>query len=646
MTVFRRSLRGLSPLEARIDLQMLQDSWRTSPSSLVGQFIALVALLWMTREWPVLWWQWTVPAVCLLAVWLVVVQAVRTFRRFGIAQSGYTRWRMGLLAWHTVQSLCWGGLAMALLDVASLEWRLTLVAAVIVYGYTLMLVTVHDWGAAFLGSLPLVLLASLKLLLTQTPSTTYLALVLVLSVLTCQIVSLGISRRLREGMLLRHENADLVLQLREEISKVTQAKARAEQADQQKSEFFASASHDLRQPLHVLALLSNALRAWVDPAEGRPLLDKMQTALSSLSGMFEKMFDLAKLDAQRLDYQPHAQPLDTLWRKLDSEFSVLCEHKGLRWTMEPTQAWVLADIHVLERILRNLLNNAVRYTAHGEVRLRTRTRGPWVLCQVWDTGMGIQAQHRHRIFEDYFQASNEGRLSSEGLGLGLGVVRRLSLLGPTPITVRSRPGRGSVFSVRVPRLVPVQPPAPSHQPLTSRMTAAVRADQRPPVTVPASPPRGLEPRALPPLHPDQPLQTRGVVVLVDDDPAVLEGSALVLKQHGWLIAGGGTPEQAIEAVISLQATGRMPEGDMPSALISDHRLGLHINGLDALRQLRYEFGERLPAFLVTGELPAALVDRAVQDRVTVLPKPIDVPNLLERLARIRHDSGHDEHPSH
>lgn len=636
MTVFRRSLRGLSPLEARIDLQMLQDSWRTSPSSLVGQFVALVVLLWMTREWPVLWWQWAVPAVGLLAVWLVVVQAVQRFRRFGIAQSGYTRWRSGLLAWHTVQSLCWGGLAMALLDVASLEWRLTLVAAVIVYGYTLMLVTVHDWGAAFLGSVPLVLLAALKLLLTQTPSTTYLALVLVLSVVTCQIVSLGISRRLREGMLLRHENADLVLQLREEISKVTQAKARAEQADQQKSEFFASASHDLRQPLHVLALLSNALRNWVDPVEGRPLLDKMQTALSSLSGMFEKMFDLAKLDAQRLDYQPHAQPLDTLWRKLDSEFSVLCEHKGLRWTMEPTQAWVLTDIHVLERILRNLLNNAVRYTAHGEVRLRARARGPWVLCQVWDTGIGIQAQHRHRIFEDYFQASNEGRLSSEGLGLGLGVVRRLSLLGPTPITVRSRPGRGSVFSVRVPRLVPVQAPSP-----TAGVALPALPSQR-------APQPSMEPtsRTVVALHPGAATAHQGVVVLVDDDPAVLEGTALVLRQQGWLTAGGATPNEAIDAVITLQASGRMPEGDMPCALISDHRLGLHINGLDALRQLRYEFGEHLPAFLVTGELPAALVDRAAQDRVTVLPKPIDVPDLLERLARIRHDSGHDEHPSH
>ena len=432
--------------------------------------------------------------------------------------------------------------------------------------------------------------------------------------------------------MLRHENADLVLQLREEINKVTQAKARAEQADQHKSEFFAAASHDLRQPLHVLALLGNALRAWVDPAQGRPLLDKMQTALSSLSGMFEQMFDLARLDAQRLDYQPQAQPLATLWKKLDSDFSVLCDDKQLRWHLEPTTEWALADVHVLERILRNLLNNAVRYTDQGEVRLRARARGPWVMCQVWDTGIGIQAQHRHRIFEDYFQASNEGRLSSEGLGLGLAVVRRLSMLGPTPIKVLSRPGRGSVFSVRVPRLVPLDAPprsAPPALPRTPTPVEPVRA--APPVEVATAMPTSAH---------------HGVVVLVDDDPTVLEGTSLVLNQHGWLTAGATTPDGALDAVVALQAAGHMPEGTMPFALISDHRLGLDITGLDALRTLRYEFGEHLPAFLITGEISGHLSDQAEADHVTVLPKPIDVPTLLETLSRIRHDLGHDDAPPH
>lgn len=622
MSLLRRSLRGMSPLEARIDLQMLQDSWRTSPSSLVGQAVALVALLWIVRSWPLATWTWLLPGLGLMLLWTGVALASRHFRRFGIARSGYGRWRMGLLGWHALQSLLWGMLAVGLLGVAGLEWRLTLVAGVIVYGYTLMLVTVHDWGAAFTGSAPLMVLTTAKLLAMRSSSATYLALVLVVSLVTCLAVSLGISRRLREGMLLRHENADLVLQLRDEINKVTQAKARAEQADQQKSEFFASASHDLRQPLHVLALLTNALRGWVEPEHGRPLLDKMQTALASISGMFERMFDLARLDAQRIDYQTEARPLAELWHKLDPEFSVLCQHKGLTWQLEPTSEWVLTDPHVLERILRNLLNNAVRYTTEGTVRLRARARGPWVICQVWDTGIGIDRQHRHRIFEDYFQASNAGRLSSEGLGLGLAVVRRLSLLGPTPVRVLSCKGRGSVFSVRLPRLVPVAPEA-------TRALAEVEAGHTSasaPSRTPTPPPRSGP----------------GVVVLIDDDPAVREGTALVLAQAGWLTAAAGTPDGAVEAVASLQARGEMPEGDMPVALISDHRLGLPIDGLDVLRSLRYEFGDDLPAFLITGDTSVALAERARTARVTVLPKPVQVTQLTEALAHIRHDDGHEQ----
>ena len=417
MSLLRRSLRGLSPIEARIDLQMLQDSWRTSPGSLIGQFVGLILLCLMVLDWPLPRWQWMLPATGLATVWTVVVLMARRFRRFGIPASGYERWRASLLWWHGAQSLLWGMMALPLLGVATFNWKLTLVAAVIVYGYTIMLVTVHDWGVAFMGSAPLLVLAAARLLLAQAPSSNYLAVVMVLSLATSMIVSLGISRRLREGALLRHENADLVLQLRDEINKVTQAKARAETADRQKSEFFASASHDLRQPLHVMMLLNSALKNHVDQPEGAQLLAKIQTALGSLSTMFEKMFDVARIDAQRIDYRAQALPLAALWSRLDNEFSVLCENKGLRWRIDPTDAWVQADPHVLERILRNLLSNAIRYTEHGEVRLRARARGPWVICQVWDTGVGVQRQHRHRIFEASFDLWPPASCAHEGPAL-------------------------------------------------------------------------------------------------------------------------------------------------------------------------------------------------------------------------------------
>lgn len=611
MSILRRSLRGLSPIEARIDLQLLHDSWRHSPGSILAQFAALLMLGWMVRDWPMAHWKWVLPAFGHLTVWATVAMLVRHFHRFGITESGYGRWRTRLLIWHTLEGTMWGLIAVALLAVATPEWRMTIVAALIVYGYTVMLVTIHDWAVAFMGSVPVVLLVAGRLANEHNSSSSFLALVLVVSLLTCMGVSLSVNRRLREAVLLRHENAGLVLQLREEINKVTEAKARAEAADRLKGEFFAAASHDLRQPLHVMMLLSSALKPWIHQDEGQSLLRKLQTALGSLGAMFEQMFFVARVDAQRVDYRAEALPLAEMWARLDSEFSILCASQGLQWRLDPSSEWVQTDGYVLERILRNLLNNAVRYTEHGEVRLRARKRGPWVICQVWDTGVGIQRQHRHRIFDDYFQARNDGRLSSEGLGLGLAVVRRLSLLGPTPVTVLSRLGRGSCFSVRVPRLIPASP---------VEVTPAA-SSAKPPAPAKAQTAAQTMART-----------GRGVVVLVEDDPQVRDSTSLVLQQHGWQVAGAATPDEAVAEVAAMQDDGRMPEGDMPAALVSDHRLGLSINGLDAIRQLRYEFGDELPAFLLTGEASEGLTDEAAQARVQLLKKPIEAERLLQMLA--------------
>ncbi|MBT9609293.1 MAG: hybrid sensor histidine kinase/response regulator [Aquabacterium sp.] len=618
MSILRRSLRGLSPIEARIDLQLLNDSWRHSPGSIGAQLAALLMLGWMVRDWPMAHWKWVLPAFGHLTVWATVGMLVRHFHRFGITESGYGRWRTRLLIWHTLEGTMWGLIAVALLPVATPEWRMTIVAALIVYGYTVMLVTIHDWAVAFVGSVPVLLLVAGRLANEHNGSSSFLALVLVVSLLTCMGVSLSVNRRLREAVLLRHENAGLVLQLREEINKVTEAKARAEAADRLKGEFFAAASHDLRQPLHVMMLLSSALKPWIHQDEGQSLLRKLQTALGSLGAMFEQMFFVARVDAQRVDYRAEALPLAEMWARLDSEFSVLCASQGLRWQLDATSEWVQTDGYVLERILRNLLNNAVRYTEHGEVRLRARKRGPWVICQVWDTGVGIQRQHRHRIFDDYFQARNDGRLSSEGLGLGLAVVRRLSLLGPTPVTVLSRLGRGSCFSVRVPRLIPASLAEVAPAAGGGQAQAAAKALAKP--VAPATTAQAMA-RA-----------GRGVVVLVEDDPQVRDSTSLVLQQHGWQVAGAATPDEALAAVAALQEKGRMPEGDMPAALVSDHRLGLSINGLDAIRQLRYEFGDDLPAFLLTGEASEGLTDEAAQARVQLLKKPIEAERLLQMLA--------------
>ncbi len=626
MSLLRRSLRGLSPIEARIDLQLLHDSWRHSPGSLIAQFIALVLLGWMVHDWRMPHWRWAVPALGLLAVWGAVVMRVREFNRFGITESGYGVWRTRLLTWHVLEGTLWGLISIALLGVAGNEWRMAIVTAAIVYGFTIMLVTIHDWAVAFAGSMPVLLLVAGRLLSERNESSHFMALVLVAALLTCMAVALGVNRRLREAVLLRHENAGLVLQLRDEINKVTQAKARAEAADRQKGEFFAAASHDLRQPLHVMMLLSSALKPSIHGDEGFDLLRKLQTALGSLGSMFEKMFFVARIDAQRVDYRATALPLSELWRRLDSEFSVLCQSKGLNWRLDPTHEWAQADDHVLDRILRNLLNNAVRYTESGEVRLRARKRGPWVICQVWDTGVGIPKQYRHRIFDDYFQAHNDGRLSSEGLGLGLAVVRRLSLLGPTPVRVLSRPGRGTCFSVRLPRLVPA---TPAEAPLDEAIGLSGLSSHEASGGGAVSAPGASSLHTAPP--PELARSGQGLVLLIEDDPQVRESTALVLRQGGWQVAAAANPDEAMGEMATMQEDGRLIDGEMPVALVSDHRLGLDITGLQVLGQLRYEFGEDLPALLLTGEMPAGLAEEALHAGVQLVSKPIDAEGLIALL---------------
>ncbi|MES2090566.1 MAG: ATP-binding protein [Pseudomonadota bacterium] len=601
MSWLRGSIKGLGPIESRIDLQLLQDSWRTTPSSILSQIPALLLLCYMVKDWPLPHWQWAIPALALMTLWSWVALMRQRFQRFGIAASGYARWRASLVGWHLMQSILWGLIGVALLGVASPSWKMSFVAAIVVYGYTLMLVMVHDWSVAFLGSLPLLLLTSARLLVDGAPSSNYLAVVLLLSMLTCMFMAAGISRRLREGAVLRHENAALVLQLRHEISQVTVAKGSAEAADRQKSEFFAAASHDLRQPLHVMMLLTSALKSWVPQDEGQLLLTKITLSLKSLSTLFERMFDVASIDADRVEHQPQAMDLSALWRRLDNEFAVLCASKGLSWQVQATDAWVQADPHITERIMRNLLNNAVRYTSQGSVRLRARVRGRWIVCQVWDSGVGVAREHRTRIFDDYFQAHSSARRSGEGLGLGLAVVRRLALLGRVQVTVRSRLGQGSCFSLRLPmREALVAPAAPCQSRPSDRS------------------------------KPGHPTRSRGVVVVIDDEPQVLDSMALVLRQNGWQAATGVTPEEAIHAVATLQTQGDMPQGDLPLAVISDYRLGLSITGLDAIAQLRYEFGETLPAFLLTADATADLGSRTAQVGVTLLRKPLN-PNELIRV---------------
>ncbi len=270
-----------------------------------------------------------------------------------------------------------------------------------------------------------------------------------------------VHRSFDERQALKAATRSLIGQLQDEKRNAEAARAAAEAATRAKTQFLAAASHDLRQPLHALGMFVAALRAKTQDPQTRPLVDKMGQALDAMDGLFAELMDLSRLDAGAVPVRPSEVPLEGLFARLRLHFEPVAFDKGLALTLRGGQRRVHADPLLLERILRNLLTNAIRYTCDGGVLLVARQRGQQVLLQVWDSGVGIAPQDQQRIFDEFVQvqAVAEGveSVRRNGLGLGLAIVRRLAALMQVPISLRSVPGRGTVFSL----VLPVSAPGPT-----------------------------------------------------------------------------------------------------------------------------------------------------------------------------------------
>ena len=228
------------------------------------------------------------------------------------------------------------------------------------------------------------------------------------------------------------------------------AKEAAEAANRAKSSFLAAASHDLRQPLHALGMFSQALTERTRDADGQLLAQRITTSVAALEALFSALLDVSKLDAGVIVAQPCDFAIRPLLDRLAEECLPELLERGLKLGIVCGDAVIRSDPLLIERILRNLVANALRYTQRGGIVIGCRRRGSTYSLEVWDSGPGIPAAQRERIFEEFYQIGNPGRDRTRGLGLGLAIVRRLAELLGHAIDVQSREGRGSVFRVRVP----------------------------------------------------------------------------------------------------------------------------------------------------------------------------------------------------
>lgn len=391
---------------------------------------------------------------------------------------------------------------------------------------------------------------------------------------------------------------ELAVQLRGEKLAAEEARRAAEVANRAKTQFFSAASHDLRQPLHAMGLFAEALRSKAQNDEVAHLVNSINASVDALESLFSELLDITRIDSGGVTVEPRPFEIDDILLKLRLHFEPTAFEKGLALRLRGGKQVVFADPLLVERILRNLVSNAIRYTSDGTVLVSARRRGEQILLQVWDTGAGIAVEEQQHIFEEFYQViaragPGQGDLpvdQRKGLGLGLAIVKRLSDLMGTPIELRSQPGRGTVFSLALP---------PGR---ISRSPAAVPA-YKSSVNVT--------------------LAGRHIVV-VEDEPAVRAGLEVLLREWGATLSTFDSL-----AAVSAWSLAQAP-ADVPDLLIVDYRLEPGCTGTDAIRALRRHFASDIPAILVTGSTMTGHENEAHDDNYHLLIKPV-VPNKLRAM---------------
>nr|WP_246500835.1 ATP-binding protein [Azospirillum rugosum] len=414
-------------------------------------------------------------------------------------------------------------------------------------------------------------------------------------------------------------NLSLDERVRRRTAELEGALRAAETANLAKMKVLATVSHDLRQPLQGLAAFHDLLLK-DSPNPDLHRLGRMASAsLQAGQRLLDDLLTLSRLEAGVVPVEEADFAVGPLLEQLAAELAAEAAGKGLRLRVVPTTARVRSDPARLQPILRNLLSNAVKYTISGGIVVGVRRRGDHVRVEVWDSGQGIPQAELGTIWEEFYQIGNPARDGSRGAGLGLSIVDRTARLLNHPLDVRSRPGRGSVFTVTLPRAEPA-----GRGGLVDDRAADVAAEPAPaPVLVL---PVGTAPTAAARAATSAGRLGGRVILIVEDDPLQRSSLTLLLEQAGAVVVAADSFDAALAMTRAAV--------NAPSAILSDYRLPGGTDGLSGIERLRATLGTGLPAVLLTGELSAELARAAEGARCTVLTKPAQPARILATLAEL------------
>jgi len=482
---------------------------------------------------------------------------------------------------------CWGTMGVLFIDPAQPQSITVVLAMSAGINSGGLAVYAPSWPVALVYWLTNVLPVAVMLLASQDELSVWMGLAVASYLFAMSVFSYYAAQGALRAIHLGFENEGLIRRLRDQTQRALEARqvaeaaqSEAEEANRAKTVFLASASHDLRQPLHAMGLFLSALaRADLNDKQQQLLTQAQATALAT-GDMLSTLMDFSKVDAGVVTPQVQAFALQHVFQKLERELAPLAEEKGLAFRMRDTSLVLQSDPALVEMILRNLLLNAIRYTERGAVLLACRRRGLRAVVEVWDTGIGIPAPQHQAIFREFHQLGNPERDRRKGLGLGLAIVEGLARAMSVDVSLRSQPDRGSVFRLTLP--ISLQP----------------WAAQAP----------GVQ---------DEPDLSGLKVLLIDDDETVCAAISDLLATWGCWCETATSDEAALAVLARFD----------PDVLLADYRLRSHRTGLQAVQAVRARLGRAVPAAIITGDTAAERLREAHASGLELLHKPVPADRL-------------------
>lgn len=375
------------------------------------------------------------------------------------------------------------------------------------------------------------------------------------------------------------------------------AKRSAELATAAKSHFLAAVSHDLRQPLQTLKLLQGLLESSVENDQSRLLVKRMEDTLASMSGLLDTVLDINRIEAGIVQVKPESFAIASILQRLVKDIAYQAQAKGLELRIVQSSLAVATDPRLLEQIVRNLLSNAVKYTRTGKILVGCRPRGRKVRFEIWDTGIGIPKKELESVFEDYHRLEPRSGMASQGVGLGLSIVKRLSDLLDLNVQVRSQLERGSVFSIDIER-------ADDSEVLVS-IPPSVRQHVREESVAPAS------------------------ILVIEDEDATRDLLKIGLEKGGHIVTVTRNADEAVKAVRHM--------GHRPDLILADYNLPHGSDGLEAIAEIRSILGRKIPALVLTGDISSRALKNYAKQQIPHITKPTKLPELV---AAIHHLLSH------